>query len=173
MVCRLMKKGIFDIHNPLPLQIMPDGRERLLIEGKTLFGEKGYFNTNIHEITDRAGLSTGAFYTYFDSKESFYAELIHRVGREVRHFITINLPPGLNSLERELRGLWLFIVYLSIDRTCYGIVREAEFVLPAEVKIYYDAFAEGYRKHQDPGIAALDPTSIEFCWESPIILALR
>lgn len=147
---------------PLPLQIMPDGRERLLIEGKTLFGEKGYFDTNIHEITDKAGLSTGAFYTYFDSKESFYSELIHRVGREVRHFITINLPPGLNSLERELRGLWLFIVYLSIDRTCYGIVREAEFVLPAEVKIYYDAFAEGYRKHQDPGIAALDPTSIEF-----------
>lgn len=147
---------------PLPLQIMPDGREKLLMEGKTLFGEKGYFDTNIHEITDKAGLSTGAFYTYFESKESFYAELIHRVGRGVRHFITINLQPDLNSLERELRGLWLFIVYLSIDRTCYGIVREAEFVLPAEVKIYYDAFAEGYKKHQDPRIAALDPTSIEF-----------
>ena len=147
---------------PLPLQIMPDGRERLLIEGKKLFGEKGYFNTNIHEITDKAGLSTGAFYTYFDSKDCFYSELIHRIGREIRHFITINLPQGLNSLERELRGLWLFIVYLSIDRTCYGIIREAEFVLPSDVKIYYDAFAEGYRKHQDPAIAALDSTSIEF-----------
>lgn len=133
---------------PLPLEIMPNARERILREGKALIGRKGYFDTNIHEITMAAGLSTGAFYTYFKNKEAFYEELIHRVGREVRRFITINLSPTLNRLERELRGLWLFIVFLSLDRHCYGIVREAEFVLPAAVRDYYGAFARGYAKRE-------------------------
>ncbi len=135
--------------NPLPIDIMPNARERLFREGKGLFGQQGYFETNISEITKAAGLSTGAFYTYFPTKEGFYKELIERVGREVRRFISLNLDPSLNRVERELRGLWLFIIFLSLDRHCYRLVREAEFVLPAVVKSYYDAFVKGYIKFGD------------------------
>lgn len=171
---RILEQGMFHSYSfdpervfstsitPLPLEIIPDARERILREGKTLLGKQGYFETNIYEITTAAGLSTGAFYTYFPSKEAFYAELIHRVGREVRHFISINIDPSLNRLEREVRGLWLFIVYLSLDRYCYGIVREAEFVLPAEVRSYYDAFVRGYRKHAGVFDVGDETTAIEF-----------
>jgi AcrR family transcriptional regulator len=135
---------------PLPLALEEGARERLLRAGKRLFGEKGFFETNIHEITDAAELSVGAFYTYFGSKEAFYGELIARVGHEVRAFIASNLGHegalSLNPLEYELRGLWLWLVYLSIDRNCYNIVREAEFVLPSAVREYYGAFAAGYHK---------------------------
>jgi len=147
--------------SPLPIDIIPDARERILREGKLLIGRQGYFDTNIHEITSAASLSTGAFYTYFPSKEAFYTELIHRVGREVRRFISMNLDPSLSGLERELRGLWLFIVFLSLDRNCYGIVREAEFVLPAVVKEYYDAFVRGYRAPNRASPEETD-TRIEF-----------
>jgi len=133
---------------PLPIVLEEGARERLLRSGRRLFGEKGFFETNIHEVTDGAQLSVGAFYTYFDSKEAFYAELIGAVGHDARAFIATNLAaPGqepLNALEFELRGLWLWLVYLSIDKNCYNIVREAEFVLPAAVRDYYAAFAEGY-----------------------------
>ena len=90
----------------------------------------------------------GAFYTYFDSKEAFYAELIALVGQDARTFISRNraVPRALNALEFELRGLWLWLVYLSIDKHCYNIVREAEFVLPVAVRDYYGAFAAGYRR---------------------------
>jgi AcrR family transcriptional regulator len=134
---------------PLPVALEEGAHERLLRSGRRLFGEKGYFETNIHEVTDGARLSVGAFYTYFDSKEAFYKELIARVGHDVRAFISGNLAAGkatLNPLELELRGLWLWLVYLSIDKRCYGIVREAEFVLPSAVREYYEAFAAGYRK---------------------------
>lgn len=134
---------------PLPVPLDEGVRDRLLRSGRRLFGEKGYFETNIHEITDGAGLSVGAFYTHFDGKEAFYAELIARVGHEVRAFIASNLSPAgaepVNALEMELRGLWLWLVYLSMDKHCYNIVREAEFVLPDAVKAYYGAFATGYR----------------------------
>ncbi len=113
-----------------------------------MFGEKGFFETNIHEVTDAAQLSVGAFYIHFKSKESFYAELIALVGHDVRAFISRNMAGTgpLNALEFELRGLWLWLVYLSIDKQCYNIVREAEFVLPDAVRDYYGAFAAGYRK---------------------------
>ncbi|HTX72977.1 MAG TPA: TetR/AcrR family transcriptional regulator [Rectinemataceae bacterium] len=134
----------------LPLPLQESARERLLRAGRKLFGERGFFETNIHEVTDSAGLSVGAFYTYFESKEAFYAELIARVGHDVRAFISSNLASsgtgGMNALELELRGLWLWLVYLSMDIYCYNIVREAEFVLPSAVRGYYDAFAAGYRK---------------------------
>jgi AcrR family transcriptional regulator len=134
----------------LPVPLEEGVRERLLRSGRRLFGDKGYFETNIHEITSGAQLSVGAFYTYFDSKETFYAELITQVGHDVRAFIAGNLKASptepWNALEYELRGLWLWLVYLSMDRNCYNIVREAEFVLPATVRDYYGAFVAGYRK---------------------------
>jgi AcrR family transcriptional regulator len=147
---------------PLPFDIEPDARERLLSEGKILFGKKGFFETNIHEVTDAAGLSVGAFYTHFESKESFYAELIDRVGREVRHFISINMGAGLNRLEREMRGIWLFTVLLSIDKNCYNIVREAEFVLPEKAREYYQAFVDGYLRNPEGNGCADERTAIEF-----------
>ena len=147
---------------PMPLEMLPDGRERMLREGKSLIGRQGYYETNIHEITTAAGLSTGAFYTHFRSKEAFFEELIHRVGRDVRHFITLNLGEQLNPLERELRGLWLFIVFLSLDRHCYGIVREAEFILPQAVRAYYGAFVKGYRQKMHWASGLDETTAIEF-----------
>jgi len=133
----------------LPSVPLEEGaRERLLRAGRRLFGAKGFFETNIHEVTDAAQLSVGAFYTYFGSKEAFYREIIVQVGEDARQFSARNLAaPGdgpLNLLERELRRLWLWLVYLSYDKGCYSILREAEFVLPEAVRAYYDGIAAGY-----------------------------
>jgi AcrR family transcriptional regulator len=175
---RIIRRGLFPAGSwepsavfdaparPLPLALEEGTRERLLAAGRRLFGEKGYFETNIHQITSLAGLSVGAFYNYFPSKQAFYAELIRLVGREVRSFIASNLSspgrPSLNRLERELRGLWLWLIYLSRDRNCYAIVREAEFVLPAAVRDYYGAFVQGYRKNPEGNGEADEATAIEF-----------
>jgi AcrR family transcriptional regulator len=161
-VCGILTDGLFrgldfdpdkvfgGTATPLPVALEEGASERLLRSGRRLFGDKGFFETNVHEVTDGAQLSVGAFYTYFDSKEAFYGELIAKVGHDARAFIAGNLAaPGaapLNALEFELRGLWLWLIYLSIDKYCYNIVREAEFVLPAAVRDYYAAFAAGYRK---------------------------
>ncbi len=151
---------------PQPINLEEGARDRLLRAGKRLFGGKGFFETNIHEITDLAELSVGAFYNHFESKEAYFAELIRMVGHDVRQFIARNLPAAdgapLNRLERELRGLWLWLVYLTIDRDCYPIVREAEFILPAAVREYYGHFVEGYRKNPEGNGDADQGTCIEF-----------
>ncbi len=152
------------------INLNESSRERLISAGKKLFGSRGFHEVNIHEVTDAAGLSVGAFYKHFESKEAFFGELIDEAGKQVRHFISVNLSTGLNRLERELQGIYLFGVFLSLDRWCYNIVREGEFVAPARVRAYYAAFEHGYDKlgddGLDPALSAADPlyraSSVEF-----------
>jgi len=156
--------------NPPAISFGESSRERLMKAGKQLFGERGFHSVNIHEITDAAGLSVGSFYKYFDSKESFFKEQIISVGHEVRRFIASHLSPGLNRLETEMQGIFLFGIYLTLDPYCYNIAREGEFVSLSTVKDYYDAFRHGYLKMGsqgfDPDAIALDPaymdSAIEF-----------
>jgi AcrR family transcriptional regulator len=39
------------------------------------FGEKGFHDAAISQITARAGVATGSFYVYFDSKEAIFRRL--------------------------------------------------------------------------------------------------
>ncbi len=143
--------------SPPPIRLEESSRDRLMKAGKRLFGERGFHAVNIHEITDAADLSVGAFYKHFDSKEGFFREQITSAGKEVRHFISANMTPGLNRLEEEMQGMFLFGVYLSLDRWCYNIAREGEFVALPTVKEYYAAFRRGYERH---GAAGMDPAAV-------------
>src|SRR3981081_3953291 len=50
-------------------------RARLLDAAKQIFEERGFLEARISDIAERAGLSHGAFYHYFDSKEQVFREL--------------------------------------------------------------------------------------------------
>lgn len=51
-------------------------RKRLLSVGKEAFGHYGIKKTSVEELTTNAGISKGAFYQFFDSKESLYFTII-------------------------------------------------------------------------------------------------
>jgi len=139
---------VFDIQvTPLSLKVLETSRERLLRAGRALFGERGFHDVNIHEISGSAGLSVGSFYSYFSGKEEFYACIIELISRDVRRFIQQNLDATLSRIEQEMQGVYLFAFLLTIDRSVYNIVREAEFVLPETVREYYDSFQRGYERN--------------------------
>jgi AcrR family transcriptional regulator len=50
-------------------------RARLLEAAKEIFEENGFLDARISDIAERAGLSHGAFYHYFDSKEQVFREI--------------------------------------------------------------------------------------------------
>ncbi|MFC4025000.1 TetR/AcrR family transcriptional regulator [Oceanobacillus longus] len=56
---------------------MNEKKRRLIESGMKLFSAKGYHNTSIQEIASSAGVSKGAFYLYFESKEQFITTAIH------------------------------------------------------------------------------------------------
>lgn len=47
-------------------------KQKILNAGFELFCEKGYYKTNTIEIAKRAGISTGAVYSYFKDKRQIY-----------------------------------------------------------------------------------------------------
>ena len=58
-------------------------KERLLLSAKRLFSEKGYYGTSVEEIVRSAGLSKGAFYFHFKSKEEVFKELIEKIHKDI------------------------------------------------------------------------------------------
>jgi len=51
-------------------------RAALLDAAAVIFGRDGFLNARIGDIAAEAGLSHGSFYTYFDSKEAIFREII-------------------------------------------------------------------------------------------------
>jgi AcrR family transcriptional regulator len=52
------------------LMSAPTTRERILEAARYLFWEKGYAATGMAEIFERAGINSGSFYHFFESKEA-------------------------------------------------------------------------------------------------------
>jgi AcrR family transcriptional regulator len=58
-------------------------RARLVEAAKEIFQENGFLEARISDIAERAGLSHGAFYHYFDSKEEIFREVATAVDEEL------------------------------------------------------------------------------------------
>jgi AcrR family transcriptional regulator len=53
-------------------------RERLLAAARSAFASSGFHGASVEEIASRAGFSTGALYSNFDSKEDLFLVLMER-----------------------------------------------------------------------------------------------
>jgi len=125
-------------------------REILLEKAAELFGEEGYHQVNIYDITRSSKFAVGTFYRHFPSKESILGELVIQIGTEIRKLIRNNLTKDMNLLEQTIRGFYVFISHMEKHRGFYKIVREAEFVLEETVEEYYNNFEKGYLKSSFP-----------------------
>lgn len=56
---------------------------RILSSAKQEFLEKGFLNASLRNIVKNAGVTTGAFYRYYDSKEALFSALVEEHARYV------------------------------------------------------------------------------------------
>lgn len=68
--------------------------KRLLEQGTRMFSAHGLRKTNIEEIANAAGISKGAFYIFYESKEALFMDVIEEAEKRVRKDIleVIDLP---------------------------------------------------------------------------------
>ncbi|WP_150271844.1 TetR/AcrR family transcriptional regulator [Paenibacillus tepidiphilus] len=59
-------------------------REKLLKQGESMFIIFGLKKANIERLTRAVGISKGAFYLFFSSKEELYLEILERFQKEFR-----------------------------------------------------------------------------------------
>ena len=77
-------------------------RARLLDAAKQVFEETGFLDARISDIAERAGLSHGSFYHYFDSKEQVFREVAELVDEQLSAPLTeVVLAPGSTTPPHE------------------------------------------------------------------------
>ncbi|MEC3918318.1 TetR/AcrR family transcriptional regulator [Nocardia sp. CDC160] len=60
-------------------------RSALIAAAREVFERDGYLDAKIADISKTAGMASGSFYTYFDSKDEIFAALVEQVSEEMLH----------------------------------------------------------------------------------------
>jgi len=121
--------------------------ERLLAAAEHLFGERSYRRTSVADICAAAGIATGSFYAHFASKADIFACLIRRINADLRAAMAAALQSADdNQRARERAAFRAYFDLMSQRPWIYRIVREAEFLAPAEFHAYYQRLARGYAR---------------------------
>lgn len=114
---------------------------KILDAAREEFGERGFGDSSVVGITQRAGVALGTFYTYFDSKEALFRALVRDMSAQVRDHVAPVLKEAEGLLDGERRALRAFLDFARQHRDVYRIVDEAEFVEPAVYREHYETTA--------------------------------
>ncbi|MEO5911892.1 MAG: helix-turn-helix domain-containing protein [Pelobium sp.] len=83
---------------------MADTREYIIIKATNLFLQKGFKEVTMKELVESAGLSKGAFYHYFDSKEQIFEEVALNFynAKRINNYDTLS-----TTSLKEFYGNWI------------------------------------------------------------------
>ena len=114
---------------------------KILDAAREEFGERGFSDSSIVGITQRAGVALGTFYTYFESKEALFRALVRDMSEQVRDSVGPALGEAEDALDGERRALEAFLRFAQKHRDIYRIIDEAEFVEPSAYREHYETTA--------------------------------
>jgi AcrR family transcriptional regulator len=118
---------------------------RLLLDAAAAeFGGKGFHDSSIVSITQRAGVALGSFYTYFESKDELFRALVRDMSAQVRATVGPVIQSAPDRLVGEERGLEAFLTFVRQHKELYRIIDEAEFVDAESYRLHYENTVAGY-----------------------------
>lgn len=143
-------------------------RRRLMEAAEEVFGIKGFYNTSIVDITQKAQVAMGTFYVYFPSKMEIFEELVKELSHNLRKEISQAVAGSTTRQEVEEKGFVAFFTYIKKHHNLYRIVHEAEFVDEKLYKWYYQRLAKGYINGlqaaiDDKEFRTLDVDTLAYC----------
>jgi AcrR family transcriptional regulator len=119
-------------------------RRRLIDAAETVFGDLGYHDASVVKLAEAAGVGTGTFYLYFDSKKAIFDELIRDLNRRIRHAMKEGSSQGKTRIDAELLGFAAYFRFAREHPALYRIIRQSEFVSPEMLHYHYARVSEGY-----------------------------
>lgn len=90
-------------------------RQRILRVSRQLFSTKGYEETTMGDVADRAEVSKATLYNYFPGKDSLLLGIAEAELEQIRQLIRGELSREPSALERLRRVLEAFV----LDSMCY------------------------------------------------------
>lgn len=121
-------------------------REAICQAAAEIIGEHGYANASIARIMERAGLGHGTFYSYFDSRQDLFDELLPMKGEEVLSFLHERVRGAPDFVETEQRGILGFFEYAQEHPWFFRLLHEAHVATPEGHQRHIGNILARYRK---------------------------
>lgn len=138
-------------------------RARLVEAAKEIFSENGFLEARISDIAERAGLSHGAFYHYFDSKEEIFREVFEAVDQELSeplNQVILDPKSGATPRERIAEAIRRHLESYRDEAEIMGVIEQVSRyddhvngVRYARHKQYTEQVADSIRRLQRRGLA--------------------
>ena len=128
------------------------GREtlnRIVSAAAQVFSEKGYHNASINDITRLAGVASGTFYVYFDSKYNLYKFLLLQCSHMIRKHLNQAIRNCRTRREMEEVGLRSWLEFVQKNRYMYHIIWESLYIDKQLFVDYYVNFCKAYMRGID------------------------
>jgi len=86
-------------------------RAQMREKGKKLFEKQGLKKTSVDELTEAVGISKGAFYLFYESKEELFLEIMEQLEEDIQaRILEFAMKPKANARESLKSLLWNFLV---------------------------------------------------------------
>lgn len=143
-------------------------RQKILATAEQIFGEKGYFETSIAEITVRTGVAQGTFYNYFPTKKAIFDELIYQLSSDFRYAIKKNMDEADTFEEKQRAGYFAFFKWVMNHRNLYSIIQQSVLVDNELYRWYYEKIADGFIRAIETAVDSgdckpLNPETVAYC----------
>ncbi|MDJ0381572.1 TetR/AcrR family transcriptional regulator [Streptomyces sp. G-G2] len=166
-------KGPARSQQPVRLRVAPRPKEpaaaqetpvpqRLLAVATRLFAERGYDRTSVQEIVEAAGVTKGALYHYFGSKDDLLHEVYARMLRLQQQRLDAIADSG-GPVEERLRAAAADVVVTTIEnlddamiffRSMHQLSPEKYKQVRAERRRYHERFRALVEEGQRSGVFA-------------------
>lgn len=127
-------------------------KTNLLMAAEKIFGQKGYYETSVVNITQEANVAQGTFYNYFETKKEIFDELIRQYSRELRLTIKKEMSDSKNHEDAQRKGFKAFFNWVKRRPNLYSIVQQAVVVDRDLYRWYYGKLADGFLKSLSAGV---------------------
>jgi AcrR family transcriptional regulator len=123
-------------------------KERLLRVATRLFARHGFEGTSVQDIVDAAGVTKGAMYHYYGSKDDLLYEVYHQLLTMQMSHLT-DIAKGSGTAEERLRGAAIDVVESSLAnldelivffRSLHMLPDDRQTQVRAERRAYHDIF---------------------------------
>jgi AcrR family transcriptional regulator len=125
-------------------------RERILVAAARAFAEKGYHRATMQDIVRESGLSIGAIYTYFASKEEVYLAMCDLASGRALGELAVRLTAGASAAEKLAIAVGFYIDTIDPHAETPGLAALA----PAWAEADEPAVREMLRRRRDQLVTA-------------------
>lgn len=113
---------------------MSEKKERILKVAIRLFSQRGYYATSIQEIADQSGISKGAFYLHFASKEELVLSILKSYYDMVQEKILVIDQKDISPREKLMLQISIYFKEI-VERKELIMMQLQEQVLPMNPEV--------------------------------------